>query len=60
MFMPFPPATAFGAAVDCVPGSEMQIDDNVNDLHFASLDWFVRSLSPLTLASARFVGRGLG
>jgi hypothetical protein len=42
--------------------SEMQIDDNVNDLDLdlRSLDRLVRSGSPATLASARFVGRGLG
>jgi hypothetical protein len=33
MFMPFPPATAFGAAVVCrLDRSQIQIDDNVNDI----------------------------
>jgi hypothetical protein len=40
--------------------SEMQIDDNVNDLDIRSLDRLVLSGAPATLASARFVGRGLG
>src|SRR5258705_14005353 len=39
--------------------SEMQIDDNVNDLHFVLLDCLVRSPAPARLAPAYFVGRGL-
>jgi hypothetical protein len=38
MVMPLPPAAAFGATVVLMCGSEMQIDDNVNDLYFGSLD----------------------
>src|SRR6476660_6080526 len=38
--------------------SEMQIDDNVNDLHFISPDGAVRSRPPASLAPAYFVGRG--
>jgi hypothetical protein len=61
MSMPFPPATALAPrSFDELGGSEIRIDDNVNDLYFASFDCFVRLPSPLTLASARFVGRGLG
>jgi hypothetical protein len=39
MFMPLPPAAALAPrSFDALEGSEMQIDDNVNDLHFASVD----------------------
>jgi hypothetical protein len=61
MFMPFPPATALAPrSFDVLGASEMQIDDKVNDHDIASVECFVRLPSPLTLASARFVGRGLG